>query len=44
MRIEQRKLWDRQHELAVVRAGGHREALTCETRSTLAHDLLRLDW
>lgn len=40
MRIELRKLSDQQHELVLIRAGGRREALTCETRSTLVHDLL----
>ena len=40
MRIELRKISDQQHELVVIRDGGLREALTCETRSTLVHDLL----
>ena len=40
MRIELRKISDQQHELAVVRDRGPREAMTCETRSTLVHDLL----
>ncbi len=40
MRIEFRKLSDDQHELAIVRANGAPESVVCETRSTLAHDLL----
>ena len=40
MRIELRKISDQQHELVLIRDGGLREALTCETRSTLVHDLL----
>ncbi|MFL5306311.1 MAG: hypothetical protein ACJ8F1_13920 [Polyangia bacterium] len=40
MRIELRKISDQQHELVLIRDGGLREALTCDTRSTLVHDLL----
>lgn len=40
MRIELRKISDGEHELAIVRPGGDREAVRCETRSTLVHDLL----
>ncbi|HSS39414.1 MAG TPA: hypothetical protein VLT58_11645 [Polyangia bacterium] len=40
MRIELRKITDQQHELVLIRDGGCREALVCETRSSLVHDLL----
>jgi hypothetical protein len=40
VRIELRKLSEQQHELLLIRDGGGRESLTCETRSTLVHDLL----
>lgn len=40
MHIELRKISDKQHELTVVRDDGQRESTTCETRSTLVHDLL----
>jgi hypothetical protein len=34
------KVSDDTHRLEIVRADGRREALTCETRSLLTHDLL----
>jgi len=40
VRIELRKISDTEHDLTVVRPGGPRETLRCETRSTLVHDLL----
>lgn len=40
MRIELRKVSDAEHELALLRPGYEREAVLCETRSTLVHDLL----
>ena len=40
MRIGFRKLTDERHELAIVRDGGAREAVECETKSLLVHDFL----
>jgi hypothetical protein len=40
MRILLRKISDQQHELTIVREGGMRESVVCETRSYLKHDLL----
>jgi hypothetical protein len=40
MRIQFRRLSDQQHELAIVRADGRRESVTCETRSMFLHDLI----
>lgn len=40
MRIELRKISDAEHDLTVVRPGGARETVRCESRSTLVHDLL----
>jgi hypothetical protein len=40
VRIALRKLTDARHELAILRASGAREAVECETRSYLHHDLL----
>ena len=40
MRILFRKISDERHELTIVRAGGRRESLLCETRSVLMHDFI----
>jgi hypothetical protein len=40
MRILFRKISDERHALRIVRAGGLRDEIDCETRSTLVHDLL----
>ena len=40
MRIAFRKLTDERHVLTIVRDDGAREAVECETRSYLTHDLL----
>jgi hypothetical protein len=40
MRIMFRKISDERHALAIVREGGPRDEVDCETRSTLVHDLL----
>ena len=40
MRILLRKVSDQRHELAIVRRGGGRESVSCETRSVLLHDFL----
>ena len=40
MRIELRKISEQRHELAIVRADGGRESVSCETRSVLVHDFI----
>ena len=40
MKIRLRKLSDERHELAISREGASWEAVECETRSYLTHDLL----
>lgn len=40
MRIVFCKISDERHELTIVRPGGRRESLLCETRSVLMHDFI----
>jgi hypothetical protein len=40
VKILLRKISDQRHELTIVREGGPRESVTCETRSLFLHDLL----
>jgi hypothetical protein len=40
VRIELRKTSVQRHELAIVRADGRRESVSCETRSVLVHDFI----
>jgi hypothetical protein len=40
LRIAFHKISGQRHALEIVRAGGRRERVECETRSYLTHDLL----